>query len=289
MSGWDTPRRATPSRWKLQSFPAPDYGHDAPKAIGYQPSVHHPPNNQGAASRVDQIRGIHVPLGNAPGHARHGHRHRQHLALPAHRGLERGRHVPGRLGRLPAPLVGASTHHRVRDGEGNAEAAPVGSPSPRCSAPSSAGWVRGSPAWTATAIMFYYSGGHGLDDPLLLGLAHPRDPHCGPRRSSGTSFNGFAAGALSDARHRHEPRRLRRIERREGHRDGGALSDPQSLVILVIVLAVKAITLPGARPRRPGVPVHPRLQPSSRTMSRIWLEALTQNAWDTGAGWGLVS
>src|SRR5690606_30008660 len=51
------------------------------------------------------------------------------------------------------------------------------------------------------------------------------------------------------------------------------------------VLAVRAVTLPGAEGGLAFLftPDWGRLADS-----RIWLEALTQNAWDTGAGWGLA-
>ena len=58
-----------------------------------------------------------------------------------------------------------------------------------------------------------------------------------------------------------------------------------SLVILVLVLAVKAITLPGASE---GLAFLFTPDFSALGDVTIWLEALTQNAWDTGAGWGLV-
>jgi NSS family neurotransmitter:Na+ symporter len=58
-----------------------------------------------------------------------------------------------------------------------------------------------------------------------------------------------------------------------------------TLIVLVVVLAVKALTLPGAG-RGLAFLFTPDL--SELTNYRIWLEALTQNAWDTGAGWGLV-
>lgn len=58
-----------------------------------------------------------------------------------------------------------------------------------------------------------------------------------------------------------------------------------TLFVLVIVLAVRAVTLPGAsagleflfKPHWPDL-----------AKPEIWLQALTQNAWDTGAGWGLI-
>lgn len=58
-----------------------------------------------------------------------------------------------------------------------------------------------------------------------------------------------------------------------------------SLIVLVIVLAVKALTLPGASQGLAFL-----FTPDLAALAdwEIWLQALTQNAWDTGAGWGLV-
>jgi NSS family neurotransmitter:Na+ symporter len=58
-----------------------------------------------------------------------------------------------------------------------------------------------------------------------------------------------------------------------------------TLVVLVVILMVRAITLPGAGR---GLEFLFTPQWSEITNYRIWLEALAQNAWDTGAGWGLV-
>ena len=57
------------------------------------------------------------------------------------------------------------------------------------------------------------------------------------------------------------------------------------LLALVLLLTLRAVTLPGAGDGlRYMYTVHwDRLADAS-----IWLQALTQNAWDTGAGWGLV-
>jgi NSS family neurotransmitter:Na+ symporter len=57
------------------------------------------------------------------------------------------------------------------------------------------------------------------------------------------------------------------------------------LLVLVVVLAIRAVTLPGAV-RGLAFLFTPDL--AGLGNSRIWLEALTQNAWDTGAGWGLA-
>jgi NSS family neurotransmitter:Na+ symporter len=59
-----------------------------------------------------------------------------------------------------------------------------------------------------------------------------------------------------------------------------------SLFLLVIVLAVRALTLPGAER---GLIFLFTPNWSDLLTARVWLEALTQNAWDTGAGWGLVT
>ena len=58
-----------------------------------------------------------------------------------------------------------------------------------------------------------------------------------------------------------------------------------TLLAIVLVAAVRAVTLPGA-----GAGVAFLFTPDWGTLASAstWLEALTQNAWDTGAGWGLI-
>ncbi|HXG37657.1 MAG TPA: sodium-dependent transporter [Bacteroidota bacterium] len=58
-----------------------------------------------------------------------------------------------------------------------------------------------------------------------------------------------------------------------------------SLLIILLTLAVRAVTLPGAWD---GIVY--LFTPSMDTLLdyKVWLAALTQNAWDTGAGWGLI-
>ncbi len=58
-----------------------------------------------------------------------------------------------------------------------------------------------------------------------------------------------------------------------------------SLVILIVVLAIKAVTMPGAIG---GLEFLFDPDFSALSDAKVWIEALTQNAWDTGAGWGLV-
>ncbi len=58
-----------------------------------------------------------------------------------------------------------------------------------------------------------------------------------------------------------------------------------TLLLIVIISVLRAVTLPGAEEGLAYL-FHPQWAQLLRP--RIWLEALTQNAWDTGAGWGLI-
>jgi len=58
-----------------------------------------------------------------------------------------------------------------------------------------------------------------------------------------------------------------------------------TLFFLVMVLAIRAVTLPGASD---GLNFLFTVNWSELANAKVWLEALTQNAWDTGAGWGLI-
>lgn len=58
-----------------------------------------------------------------------------------------------------------------------------------------------------------------------------------------------------------------------------------ALLILIIISAIRAVTLPGAVEGLNYL-FTPRLE--ELLDYRVWLQALTQNAWDTGAGWGLI-
>ena len=53
----------------------------------------------------------------------------------------------------------------------------------------------------------------------------------------------------------------------------------------MLVLTVRAVTLPGAER---GLEFLFTVDWSALKSPTIWLQALTQNAWDTGAGWGLI-
>ena len=57
-----------------------------------------------------------------------------------------------------------------------------------------------------------------------------------------------------------------------------------TLLIIVLICVIRAITLPGSIE---GIYYLFTPEWSQLASSKLWLEALTQNAWDTGAGWGL--
>jgi NSS family neurotransmitter:Na+ symporter len=57
------------------------------------------------------------------------------------------------------------------------------------------------------------------------------------------------------------------------------------LILLVVALAVRAVSLPGATD---GLAYLFGVDWAELLNARLWIEALTQNAWDTGAGWGLA-
>lgn len=57
-----------------------------------------------------------------------------------------------------------------------------------------------------------------------------------------------------------------------------------TLLIIVVISVIRALTLPGAWE---GVAYLFTPEWSQLATPKIWIEALTQNAWDTGAGWGL--
>jgi len=57
------------------------------------------------------------------------------------------------------------------------------------------------------------------------------------------------------------------------------------LLLIIFIIFVRALTLPGAMG---GIKYFYTPVWSDLLNYRIWIEALTQNAWDTGAGWGLL-
>ncbi len=58
-----------------------------------------------------------------------------------------------------------------------------------------------------------------------------------------------------------------------------------TLLLIIILIAIRAVTLPGAWA---GIAFLFKPNFADLLDHRVWLEALTQNAWDTGSGWGLL-
>lgn len=57
-----------------------------------------------------------------------------------------------------------------------------------------------------------------------------------------------------------------------------------TLLVIVVICLIRAVTLPGASA---GIAQFFHADLRQLGSPKIWLAALTQNAWDTGAGWGL--
>lgn len=58
-----------------------------------------------------------------------------------------------------------------------------------------------------------------------------------------------------------------------------------TLLAIIVIAVIRAVTLPGASE---GIAYLFTPDWSVLAKPKTWLEALTQNAWDTGAGWGLI-
>ncbi|MEM9552982.1 MAG: sodium-dependent transporter [Acidobacteriota bacterium] len=144
-------------------------------------------------------------------------------------------------------------------------------------------WMGGWVALCATGIMFYYAVVTGwcfryLGAALTGGLADSQDAaalwasFAGSGQALAMQVLALAAAVAVVAFG------VRGIEK------ATRILIP-TLVVMVIVLAARAVTLPGAER---GLAFLFTPDWSALAEPRIWLEALTQNAWDTGAGWGLI-
>lgn len=145
-------------------------------------------------------------------------------------------------------------------------------------------WMGAFVAFVAAAIMCYYSVVAGwcvyyFGSALFTGLPSSVEA----AQASWTGFQGspwpvafhalaMGLGALACLR---GVRSIERVNR---------VLVPALLAIVVLAVA-RALTLPGA-----GAGLAFLFTPDWGTLASptVWLEALTQNAWDTGAGWGLI-
>ena len=145
-------------------------------------------------------------------------------------------------------------------------------------------WMGAFVAFVATAIMFYYSVVAGWCAYYLLTSVTqplPLDP-----AGAAAVWDGFQSGGWPLLFHVLAmgggvfvvARGISSIER-----VNKTLIPLLCLIVLVSVL--RAVTLPGA-----GQGLAFLFTPQWDLLARpsLWLEALTQNAWDTGAGWGLI-
>lgn len=144
-------------------------------------------------------------------------------------------------------------------------------------------WMGAWIAWTAAGIMFYYSVVTGWTLRYFIGAVSGELGGSAPGSLWGEfAWSGsvlwFHAAAMAFAGFV-VWRGVKGIER------ATSIMIP-SLFVLIVVLAIRAVTLPGA-----SAGLNFLFTPSWEGLTdyRTWLAALTQNAWDTGAGWGLIT
>ncbi len=144
------------------------------------------------------------------------------------------------------------------------------------------GWMGAWVVWATTAILFYYSVVMGWTIRYFWASLMREVPEEVP----GAFWESFAATPPAVLTHAIAIvlgvvvvlRGVRGIE------TAAKILIP-SLFVLIIVVTIRAVTLPGA-----SLGLEFLFAPSFSELTnyRIWLEALTQNAWSTGAGWGLI-
>jgi neurotransmitter:Na+ symporter, NSS family len=146
-----------------------------------------------------------------------------------------------------------------------------------------AAWMGAWVAFVATAIMFYYSVVMGWTLRFFIGTLTGEVPGTGAPDAFWEGFHSTPGALLMHAVA--VGMALFVVSRGVRGIETAARILIPSLIVLVVVLAVKALTLPGASEGLAFL-FTPNL--SELANYEIWLQALTQNAWDTGAGWGLV-
>lgn len=146
-------------------------------------------------------------------------------------------------------------------------------------------WMGAWIAFTATAIMFYYSVVMGWTLRYLWGSVAGGIPMMSTEAARGF-WNGYLESGWAVATHAAAIGLAVAVVARgvEGIERAARILIP-SLLVLVLVLAVRAVTLPGAER---GLEFLFQPEWGQLLDAEIWLEGLTQNAWDTGAGWGLI-
>ncbi|MFQ5746086.1 MAG: sodium-dependent transporter [Gemmatimonadota bacterium] len=177
---------------------------------------------------------------------------------------------------VPLILVEFAMGRQARSGPIGAFARVV---APRCA------WMGAWIAFTAIAIMFYYSVVMGWTIRYLWGAVTQGIPMTSPDAAQ-RFWDGYAGSGAAVVTHAIAMslgvlvviRGVKGIER-------AARFLIPALFLLVVILAIRAVTLPGAEA---GLAFLFTPDWHGLREARVWLEALTQNAWDTGAGWGLI-
>lgn len=145
-------------------------------------------------------------------------------------------------------------------------------------------WMGSFVAFVATAIMFYYSVVAGWCIYYFFAMAlRPLPADLAASTGVWESFQGsglpvffhaaaIGFGALAVWKGVASIERVNKIL-------------IPTLVAIVLLCVIRAVTLPGSSDGLAFL-FTPQLDLLARPS--LWLEALTQNAWDTGAGWGLI-
>lgn len=147
-------------------------------------------------------------------------------------------------------------------------------------------WMGAWIAFVATAIMFYYSVVMGWTIRYLVGSLTGSVPMTSVEAATGF-WDGYIGSVWAVGTHALAMALgvlvvLRGVK---GIEQAARVLIP-SLLVLVVILAVRAVTLDGASR---GLAFLFTPDWGDLLSARVWLEALTQNAWDTGAGWGLIT
>ena len=145
-------------------------------------------------------------------------------------------------------------------------------------------WMGAFVAFVAAAIMFYYSVVAGWCVYYVIQMTV--EPLPLSSEAALGIWDGFQSGGFPVAFHALAMglgavvvwNGIRSIER------ANFVLIP-ALLLIVIASLVRTLTLDGASE---GIAFLFTPDWSTLSKPRIWLEALTQNAWDTGAGWGLI-
>jgi neurotransmitter:Na+ symporter, NSS family len=143
-------------------------------------------------------------------------------------------------------------------------------------------WMGAWVAFVATAIMFYYSVVMGWTIRFFVGTLTGEVPGATPS----AFWDGFHSTPGAVLTHAIAMAMALFVVSRgvRGIETAAKVLIP-GLVLLVVVLAARALTLPGASA---GLAFLFTPDWAELANYEIWIQALTQNAWDTGAGWGLV-